>query len=61
MKNLFAVKLQSSGYFIAHRGFSPSIKGAILFTSPLQAVKAAEKRSGIIDEQIELVTKTVKA
>lgn len=60
MKQLFAVKLTETGYFIAHKGFSPSIKGAILFNSPLQAVKAAEKRSGMIDEQIELVTKTVR-
>ena len=60
MRNLFAIKLKESGYFIANKGFTPTINGAILFNSPLQAVKAAEKRSGSIDEPIELVTKTVR-
>jgi len=59
MKHVFLVKLES-GVYISNKGFSASAKDAIEFNSPISAVKAAEKRSGSIDEPISIVRRVKK-
>lgn len=53
MRHVFAVKLED-GTYISNKGYSHSPKQAIEFNSPMQAIKAAEKRSGSIDEPVSL-------
>lgn len=59
MRHVFAVKLESGAY-ISHKGYHRNPAHAIEFGSPEQAVRAAEKRSGSIDEPISLEKRAVK-
>lgn len=60
MRKIVIIRLDGSGMFLSNKGLTRYEKEAVQFSSPLQAIRFAEKRSGMIDEPIKLVGRIVK-